>query len=198
MRFFFWFSRSQRGQAATEFAISLPVLVLLMLGITDLARGFYLSIEIAGAGRAGARVGITSDTADIGDFIRSEPNTAIPNSVAAWGNTGPGQANANCTNATAQSCGDPNGCPASSFTANQVACFAIRPCELGTGGDTGTCTAYGTWGARPQSTNKPFKGLQVIVVYRFSPITPFISAMSPSPDGKIYMTRTQVGDVLYF
>lgn len=192
------FLRSRRGQAATEFAISLPVLVLLMLGISDLARAFYLSIEIAGAGRAGARIGITSDTADIGDFIRSEPNTAIPNTVASWGNTGPGQVNANCTSSTAQNCGDPNGCPASAFAPNQVACFAVRPCELGSGGDTGACTAYGAWGARPESSSKAFKGIEVVVVYRFSPVTPFVANMSPSPDGKIYMTRTQVGDELYF
>lgn len=189
---------SRRGQAATEFAISLPVLVLLMLGITDLARGFYLSIEIAGASRAGARVGITSDTADIGDFIRSEPNTAIPNTVASWGNTGPGQANASCASSTGGGCGDPQGCPASAFAANQVACFAVRPCQLGSGGDTGTCTAYGTWGTRPVSSNKAYKGLQVVVVYRFSAITPFVANLSQTADGHIYMNRTTVGDVLYF
>ena len=35
-------------------------------------------------------MGLISDTSDIGGAIRDEPNSGIPNTLAAWGAEGPG------------------------------------------------------------------------------------------------------------
>src|SRR4029077_12179296 len=117
-------SRSDRGQALGEFALITPVLIFFVLLTVDVSRAFWESIDAAGAARAGARMGVISDTSDIGEATRDEPNTGIPNTAAAWGAVGPGTAQGTCTTA-AQVCGDPNACPASSFSGTQIACFAI-------------------------------------------------------------------------
>lgn len=44
-----------RGAAAVEFAILLPVLLLLIFGMVDFARGFNAHISLSGAAREGAR-----------------------------------------------------------------------------------------------------------------------------------------------
>src|SRR6202022_4766448 len=80
----------RRAQAAVETALILPFLTLLTLGAADLGRAFYLHLEITGAARAGMRDRVQGPGNDIGDATRSEPNTAIQNTVAAWGSTGPG------------------------------------------------------------------------------------------------------------
>jgi TadE-like protein len=57
-------SRSrQRGQSLVEFAISSLVLILLLMGLLDLSRAFYFSVNILGAAREGARHGAWFDTA---------------------------------------------------------------------------------------------------------------------------------------
>ena len=48
------------GQAATELAYSVPVLLLLLLAATDFARAFYFNQEVVAAARAGAQYGSQS------------------------------------------------------------------------------------------------------------------------------------------
>src|SRR5450759_5287149 len=55
--------RGQRGQSLVEFAISSLVLILLLMGLLDLSRAFYYSVNIQGAAREGARHGAWFDTA---------------------------------------------------------------------------------------------------------------------------------------
>src|SRR5579872_4022649 len=104
----------QQGQALVEFAIITPVLLLFVLLTIDVGRAYWQAIDGAGAARAGVRMGIISDTSDIGGAARDEPNTGIPNTVAAWGNEGPGTAWGTCLTANA-TCGDPAGCVPASF-----------------------------------------------------------------------------------
>ena len=192
------FHRDGGGQSLIEIALALPVVLLLVFGITDFARVFYFAIEISGSARAGVREAIINETTDVGDAIRSEPNSAIANTAAVWGNTGPGGANADCTSAVAsQHCGDPNGCPASVFTGTRLACFAVRACTL-TGGDQGTCSSYGAWGSRPTSTSSAIKAIQIIVVYRFTPVTPIAAQLLPTTNGFFRLTESAIGDELYF
>ena len=186
-------SRGMLGQALVEFAILAPVLTLFVLITVDLGRAFWESIDGAGAARAGVRMGIISDTADIGSAIRDEPNSGIPNSVAAWGNVGPGTAWGTCATA-AGTCGDPNGCVASSFVGNSFACFAIRTCALTSGGDLGTCAAYSPWGTRPGVGGA--HGLQVLIVIRFQAVTPALAQFVPG--GILFLKQTAIGDELYF
>jgi Flp pilus assembly protein TadG len=49
-------SRNERGAAAVEFALVLPLLVLLVAGIIDFGRAYYLQASLAGAAREGVRV----------------------------------------------------------------------------------------------------------------------------------------------
>ena len=54
--------RRSRGQAATEFAISSVVLLLILLGLVDFSRVFYFDTGLHGAAREGARHGAWFDT----------------------------------------------------------------------------------------------------------------------------------------
>ncbi len=171
----------RRGQAATEMALMVPILALLMLGSADLGRAFYLSIEISGASRAGMRNGVLDTSTDIGAATRGEPNSAIPNDLATWGDAGPGGANA--VN------GDPSGCPPSVFTGTRVACFAVRPCVV----TNNICTSYGLWGTRPPPGVDT--GLAVRVVYKVTPYTPLIPNFAPG--GVFYLTSDTIGLQLY-
>ena len=54
--------RRQHGQSLVEFAISSIVLLLLMMGLLDLSRAFYYSVNLQGAAREGARHGAWFNT----------------------------------------------------------------------------------------------------------------------------------------
>jgi TadE-like protein len=187
--------RASRGQALVEFVIIVPVLLLFVLLTVDVGRAYWEAIDAAGAARAGTRMGIISDTSDIGDAVRDEPNTGIPNTVAAWGNVGPGQTRGVCTTASG-TCGDPNGCVSTSFNGTQIACFAIRTCTL-TSGDLGACTSYGAWGLRPVDGSG--HGLQVKLVIKFTSVTPALAQIAGAASaGVIYLVQTATGEELYF
>jgi Flp pilus assembly protein TadG len=47
--------RSQRGASFIELALMMPLLSLLLLGVIDMGRAFYLSIEVNDAARAAAQ-----------------------------------------------------------------------------------------------------------------------------------------------
>lgn len=55
-------ARKQRAQSLVEFAISSTVLVLLAMGLLDLSRAFYYSVNLQGAAREGARHGAWFNT----------------------------------------------------------------------------------------------------------------------------------------
>jgi Flp pilus assembly protein TadG len=48
---------SETGSALVELAVSLPLLVLILVGTADFARVFYTAIELTNAARAGAQYG---------------------------------------------------------------------------------------------------------------------------------------------
>lgn len=186
----------QRGQALVEFALLTPVLLLFVLLTVDVGRAYWQAIDGAGAARAGTRMGIISDTSDIGGAVRDEPNTGIPNTLAAWGSEGPGTAWGTCTT-SAGICGDPAGCPSTSFNGAQIACFAIRACNLSSGVDLGSCGSYGAWGVRPVDGSG--HGLQVLVVIKFTSVTPALAQIAGAASGGvIYIKQTAVGNELYF
>lgn len=186
--------RRQAGQALVEATLVIPVFLMFVLLTVDVGRAYFQAIDAAGAARAGTRAAIISDTADIGDAVRNEPNTGIPNTDTAWGSVGPSSAQGVCTTASA-TCGDPSGCAASSFSSAQFACFAVRTCTLSGGGDLGTCASYGPWGQRPVSGAA--HGIDVRVVIKFSPATPALPILLP-PNGVIYLTQHSTGEELYY
>jgi Flp pilus assembly protein TadG len=184
--------RARKGQALVEFALFAPALTVFVLLTVDVGRAYWESIDAAGAARAGVRMGIISDTADIGSAVRDEPNTGIPNTTAAWGSEGPGTTWGTCTTATGV-CGDPNGCANTSFSGTQIACFAVRTCTLSSGADLGSCSAYTPWGVRPVTAGH---GLQVLVVVKFASVTPVLTSFAPG--GLLYLRQTSMGNELYF
>ncbi|MFD1213512.1 TadE/TadG family type IV pilus assembly protein [Arthrobacter sp. GCM10027362] len=86
--------RSERGAAAVEFALVLPVLLILIIGIADFGRAFFTEISLAQAAREGARVmAVTKDAGQAtAAAIAAAPglnpalgggNVAVPGSCAA-------------------------------------------------------------------------------------------------------------------
>lgn len=185
-----------------ELALTLPLLVLMCLGATDLSQAYRFSVDADGAARAGMKDAITSQGNDIGLSIRDEPNSVL-NAATAWGNEGPGGTDATCTGVqTSQSCGDPNGCPLppagnSPFnTAGVLACFAVRSCTVaGSGNDPYSCSSYGAWNTRPDGTTK-CEGVQVKVVVAYHPNTPAVAQLA-GHGGVFYLTQTATGLQLY-
>ena len=63
--------RPGRGQSLVEFALVLPVFLLILAAIVDFGMGLYTSITVTNAAREGARLGVVdSDTADIEARVR--------------------------------------------------------------------------------------------------------------------------------
>jgi Flp pilus assembly protein TadG len=67
--------RQEHGQALVEFALVLPLLILLMVGVFDLGWGIYCYTVVSSAAREGARYGTTDLT------INSIQNQAVANTV---------------------------------------------------------------------------------------------------------------------
>ena len=73
--------RNDNGNAAVEFALLVPVLILLVAGLVDFGRAYFTRMELENAARAGAQYGIlhgSDDLATIRDAVRqaSEVPTA--------------------------------------------------------------------------------------------------------------------------
>lgn len=58
--------RSERGAAAVEFGLVLPILLVLLLGIIDFGRAYHAQITLTHAAREGARAfAVNGDTAGV-------------------------------------------------------------------------------------------------------------------------------------
>jgi Flp pilus assembly protein TadG len=53
------FTRAKQGQSLVEFALVLPILLLILLGVVDLGRVYYAYVTLTNASREGARFGAT-------------------------------------------------------------------------------------------------------------------------------------------
>ncbi|MHB8719528.1 MAG: TadE/TadG family type IV pilus assembly protein [Candidatus Dormibacteria bacterium] len=187
--------RGGRGQSLVEMAMIMPMVILVALGGTDLAVAYGYASDVAGSARAGMRIGIQGEAFDIGDAVRTEPSNVLQNNSTEWGNEAAGGSNGNCVGSGSGVCGAANGCSPADFIANQLACFAIRSCQVDSASNR--CTAYGAWGSRPDQGNAPFAGLEVVVVYRYYPKTPAITQLTGNGSA-FYLTATSVGLELYF
>jgi Flp pilus assembly protein TadG len=65
--------RGVRGDSLIEFALLLPILMLMLMGIFDLSRAFYVHSVIANAAREGARYGVAhpDDSAGVVEAIET-------------------------------------------------------------------------------------------------------------------------------
>ena len=93
-------SDSDRGAVAVEFALVLPVLVLLLFGIIEFGRGYNAKIELTGAVREGARrMALGKPTAEVQDaVIDAAPGLSLTAGDISLGPACPaGDANGNAT-----------------------------------------------------------------------------------------------------
>ena len=190
--------RRQRGQAMTEFVLTLPILLLFSMGTYDLGSWVAQQGSLRGQARAGLRAGERSASADIGDSVRKEGASAIPNTVAAWGNEFYGGTQASCLG-TNSACGDSQGCARSSSfwttygsgsTTYPTACFAITTCTL-TGGTSPTCTLGGSWQTRP-SSGVGHTLLVVVVAHKYVPASGILSSVVGAQVFASYQVESEV------
>lgn len=97
----------ERGAAAVEFALVLPLLVLLLVGIAEFGRAYHIQATLSGAAREGVRVmALRNDPAAARSATRSaalpvalsDGQIAVtPTSCAATGLTSPGTATVTAT-----------------------------------------------------------------------------------------------------
>ena len=70
--------RDRKGQAAVEFALVLPLFLLLLVGMVEFARAWNIYQVMTDAARQGARLAVLADPAITEDSVRS----MIANSLA--------------------------------------------------------------------------------------------------------------------
>jgi Flp pilus assembly protein TadG len=89
--------RRAYGQAMVEFALVVPLLVLIVMGIFDLGRGIYAYNALASAAREGARYGTLSpsNTSSITAQVTSTTLLSPVNVVVNWSDS-----DASCTATT--------------------------------------------------------------------------------------------------
>ena len=70
--------RGEKGQALAEFALLIPIFLILLFAIVDFGMGFHSWITVTNSAREGARLGVVQATeADIEDRVRQTAN--LPN-----------------------------------------------------------------------------------------------------------------------
>ena len=93
----------EKGAAALEFAIVLPLLVILVFGIVDFGLLLYNKQVITNASREGARAGIARSTTSIEDVVANYcrnhlfPDGSMPSAVTVSGRNGPFQSDLTVT-----------------------------------------------------------------------------------------------------
>ncbi|MBI2954090.1 MAG: pilus assembly protein [Chloroflexi bacterium] len=69
----------ERGQSAVEFAIVLPLLLLILMGTVDFGRLYFRYVIVANAARVGAEYGMDArrSTSDVVSVIKAESNPYV-------------------------------------------------------------------------------------------------------------------------
>jgi Flp pilus assembly protein TadG len=73
--------RSERGAAAVEFALVLPFLLLLLLGIIEYGRLFYLQNSLTNAARVAARTMVIESSAQMATAAADAQSRAVSAAV---------------------------------------------------------------------------------------------------------------------
>jgi Flp pilus assembly protein TadG len=69
-------SRRASGQSMVEFALAVPIFLLLVLGVVDLGRGFFSYAQLSNSVREGARVAtFNQSTSVIRDTVKTKAPT---------------------------------------------------------------------------------------------------------------------------
>lgn len=95
--------RKTSGQSLVEFALLLPVFLMLVMGALDIARAYSVLQIVTNASREGARVGIlpTTDpnavTTAVNNYLASGGQAGCNTAGANWGTTGAAGSNTTVT-----------------------------------------------------------------------------------------------------
>ena len=172
------YTRSQRSQGLTEFAIIAPVILLLTFGIIDFGRALYLYITLQQAANEGARVAVrASYFIDPAGTAHTWPNdTDVANAVQGHAVTMNLANYPACPNGPLPNGGNPQGSP-SLPAPNSGWIFITDP--TGSGYPNGPRGGLGLYPApgpgcnaiQPAVGNEP---IRITLWYAFSPITPLI------------------------
>ena len=76
--------RDERGQSVVEFALILPFMLLLVLGVVDYSRVYYMDVQVLQAARNGAAFASASNTNannQLGVHNSSLQNVDLPNNT---------------------------------------------------------------------------------------------------------------------
>jgi Flp pilus assembly protein TadG len=91
------------GQSLLEFAVLLPILLLLALGVIEVGRFAYIAILVGNAARAGVAYGAQSS------ITAGDTNGIVQAAVNDFKNNGPGVGSLNVTSQWNNNCGCDNG-----------------------------------------------------------------------------------------
>jgi Flp pilus assembly protein TadG len=83
----------ETGQGLVEFALTLPILLLILLGIADLGRAFYYTVVISGAAREAAAYAVANPTADSAAITQQACNAS---GLVAYGGSCPASLGVTC------------------------------------------------------------------------------------------------------
>ena len=174
------YTRSQRSQGLTEFAIIAPIILLLTFGIIDFGRALYLYITLQQAANEGARVAVrASYFVDPTGAPHTWPNDSdVANAVqghAVIMNLANYPA---CPNGPLPNNGTPVGSPQLPAP-NTGWIFVTDPSQAGNGYPNGPRGGLGNYPApgpgcnpiQPAVGNEP---IRVTLWYTFQPVTPII------------------------
>jgi Flp pilus assembly protein TadG len=120
------FRNSERGAALVEMAVVTPLLIVLMVGVVDMARTFYMALELTNAARAGAQAGSKTASGFSSADVQAAAEAASPQ-IAPYTVATPTQS-CFCINAsgasTAHSC--TTACPTTEYLAVYVTVTASK------------------------------------------------------------------------
>lgn len=79
-----WRQRRQRGAAAVEFALVLPILLLILLGIIDFGLYFYNDLQLTHAARDAARYLSVDNPSDAVAAVNDAESRLVSATMSAW------------------------------------------------------------------------------------------------------------------
>lgn len=161
--------RRGRGQAMSEFALVIPVLLLFCFGILDLGRVIYAYVTIVQAANEGGRVAVRSSSPPPDN---SAVEHAITSHAIAVLLANP------CANGPVTSAVPPANSGYLFITEYPApTSLELSPAYNAPGGQATGISSGGCSAIAPASGNVP---LQVTIKYNFVPITPLLAQVAPS------------------
>ncbi len=165
--------RKQRGQSLVEFAISSMVLLLLAMGLIDLSRAFYYSVNLQGAAREGARHGAWFNTASRANIYLDNTDVmqAVNQALAGAGLTATFVSSSGCLIPADSNTANDKPYPQAAYPTTPQAVYAYI-CYTTPSGQQ-----YGSWTTAPTDNSWKLGDINVALLMRFQLITPLIQGL---------------------